>query len=135
MSCDISQISIDFDEFDKYHQPAYNQVLFDKTLHEAIFSPPDYPHPLTRTYAKQELEEGYKLQKVLRTSGIKPMGSVSAEAGVSYEWGGKDSGISGYVNGSARDDNGNKATVEVQVNNDGSGSVDVSVSHYEETNN
>lgn len=68
-------------------------------------------------------------------NGIAPMGTVSGEAGVSYEWGGKDGGgVSGYVSGSASDDNGNKAEVEVQVNSDGSGKVDVSVSHDEDTN-
>ena len=74
-------------------------------------------------------------QKIVQNCGIKivPMGTTSGEAGIKYEWGGKDGGgVSGYVSGSASDDKGNTAEVEVTVNSDGSGDATISVSHDEE---
>lgn len=134
-----SEINFDsLDTLDQYYElSVFETASFHERFHELIFCPPDglRRFDLIASFIRAISKTEQRIQRVSYNNSIIPMGKVSVEGGVSYEWGGSDGGgVSGYVSGSASDDNGNKAEVEVQVNGDGSGKVEASVSHDEDTN-
>jgi hypothetical protein len=134
MSIEVSLSSVDFD---KYPGVSFaSAAQYEEIFHERIFSQHPNCQVVTKITvlltARSEVEE--RTEKASRNHVIRniPIKGVSAEAGVSIEWGGqKGTGVSGYVSGSAEDDRGNKAEVKVEVNDDGSGKASVVVGHDE----
>lgn len=136
MSSEISLSSVDFDEYERYYRSSFSPTTPSAiNMHDRICVQVGNCSPYTKTVVLQttrsEVEE--KTQRIARQNGreIAPMG-VSGEAGVTIEWGSKGTEVSAYVSGKASDDNGNQAEVKVEVNDDGSGSATVSVSHDED---
>ena len=107
----------------------------EKSFHEAICtSSSGNPHRFIQaTYLNRPFSNiENKAQKIVQNHRIAPMGNVSGEIGGKISWGGEDgTQASGYVSGSASDDNGNTVEATVEVNSDGSGSASVSASHEE----
>ncbi|MDP1609204.1 MAG: hypothetical protein Q8L98_07825 [Chlamydiales bacterium] len=127
-SADFNDFSQDFDDFFK------PTALSIPEFHQAIFSWENGPFFSTKTFVPQEIlsELAMKTQSMAREH---HRGSgASAEAGISCGWGGKDGiELSGYATGTVHDDKGNSAQVTVEQKSDGTGNVDVSVRHDEQS--
>ena len=129
MSSEIG--SVDVDELGGYND--WSRIVTDAPvadLYSNIFVPKNHccklPIIVTVQTGLSHIEK--ESQKVAQI--IAPMGKVSGEAGITFEWGGSNgSEVSGYVSGGASDDKGNKAEVKVEVKSDGSGNATVAVSH------
>jgi hypothetical protein len=130
--CEISLNMVDLDTYERYEDFA-DSLKQENTLHEGIFSPTCRISLTHRSITNLTNASGsdLKLQKVVQST-FRATG-LSGEAGVTITWGSdKGAEVSGYVSGSASDDNGNTAQVTVEINDDGSGSADISVKHDEE---
>ena len=137
MSYEVNFSSGDSNEFDQYYDASISESIAQSAnMHQIPFSSVHSSFVLhqIRVQRRNESEMEQRIQAAVRTVGLKTLAKgISGEAGIKWEWGGNEgSGLSGYVSGSASDDKGNKAEVEVEVNSDGSGNVTASVSHEED---
>ena len=137
MSFDVEFQSVDLDYLGEcYGFLNFNMETPEKSFHEAICTSSGNPYRFIQaTYLNRPLSNiDSKAQKIVQNHRIAPMGNINGEIGGKISWGGED-GVqaSGYVSGSASDNNGNTVEATVEVNSDGSGNASVSASHEEKT--
>lgn len=138
MSSEITFDSIDLDNISLYYSLSSSDGgISENSFHKAIYSPLESSsQTINKNYPNRPFSiTESKTQRVAQNQMIIPVGNVKGEVGGTISWGGEDGvEISGYVSGSASDDRGNTASIEVEINSDGSGSATVSGSHDEDTN-
>src|SRR5689334_637565 len=98
---EVNLDSVDFNELDGRYSSLYSNTVAPKgCFHEAIFSLSDHPCPSIQSVNLKEKSPvmDNRIQRIARNHGIKPMGTLSGEAGISVSWGGdKGTEVSGYA--------------------------------------
>lgn len=125
MVTEISDVNFD-DPYFKWSS-VYSEDLATCNLHMHIFSQGSIDNARAKNMISRTVFDDIDKKTVC----ISRTGCAGGgEAKFTVEWGGSEGpSISGSASGSIRDDHGNKASAEVKVNSDGSGSASVSISH------
>lgn len=135
----ISEIYLETTELDLdyWHQHFTPKEESKSELRNAIFSMKHSAHSIRSSVTK--IIQDQKVTQIAISHKIAPMGKYSGEIRGEYKWGGDDDGFSWHAKGSAIDDYGNRADLEIRLNEDWSGNISTSIIYEEdpetETNN